>query len=276
MLASVDLIARTTPDGAHRYLLPIAIGGGGRAQEVNVMLDTGSSFLMVSDVARGACGDNEPATYGSCYNASASVTGVALGLVHHTRKIAPGQNATIEDARGGSALRGTARFNRVLNLMTEDEGAKAGVANHRYYFRIGDMESNLAPPSSDINRWFEKASVLIPNGEEVGAIREWKWPDAFDGVTAQQAAQVRATIDRMAEPPRADIRSSLWVGQVVADVLGLDLDSPADKAKAKALLSGWIKSDVLRITEGRDARAGRAVQVVVSGSNNPLTTSGDA
>jgi len=77
MLASVDLIARTTPDGAHRYLLPIAIGGGGRAQEVNVMLDTGSSFLMVSDVARGACGDNEPATYGSCYNASASVTGVA-------------------------------------------------------------------------------------------------------------------------------------------------------------------------------------------------------
>jgi hypothetical protein len=200
----------------------------------------------------------------------------ALGLVHHTRKIAPGQNATIEDARGGSALRGTARFNRVLNLMTEDEGAKAGVANHRYYFRIGDMESNLAPPSSDINRWFEKASVLIPNGEEVGAIREWKWPDAFDGVTAQQAAQVRATIDRMAEPPRADIRSSLWVGQVVADVLGLDLDSPADKAKAKALLSGWIKSDVLRITEGRDARAGRAVQVVVSGSNNPLTTSGDA
>ncbi len=77
MLTTVDLIPRPTPDGAYRYLLPINIGGGGHAQEVAVMLDTGSSYLMVSDVSRGACHEDDPAVYGSCYNSSASVTSVA-------------------------------------------------------------------------------------------------------------------------------------------------------------------------------------------------------
>ncbi len=47
----------------------------------------------------------------------ASESKVAIGLVHHTRKVAAGMSATIDDARGGSALRGTSRFNRVLVPM---------------------------------------------------------------------------------------------------------------------------------------------------------------
>lgn len=206
----------------------------------------------------------------------ANTTGVALGIVHHTRKIAPGMQATIEDGRGGSALRGTARFNRILNPMTEDEAAKAGVENHRYYFRIGDMESNLAPPSADVNRWFEKQSILTPNGQSVGAVSPWQWPDAFDGITPQKAAMVRNTIDRMAEPPRFNVRARDWVGETVADVLGLNLANKADKSRVKALVAGWINSDVLRVTEAKDSRAGRTVEVVVAGANDPLETGGQA
>jgi len=167
----------------------------------------------------------------------ASVSRVALGLIHHTRKIAPGQSASIEDGRGGSALRGTARFNRLLVSMTEDEAAKAGVANHRHFMRIGDIESNLAPPSADVNRWFEKISVPIPNGREVGAIRTWNWPDAFDGVTRQHAGRVRALVDQCTTPPRYDVRAAAWVGELVADAIGLNLTDKNHKARIKTIHS---------------------------------------
>lgn len=204
----------------------------------------------------------------------ASTTRVALGLIHHTRKIAPGVTPTIDDGRGGSALRGTARFNRLLIGMSEDEAAKAGLDNHRHYLRIADMESNLAPPSADVNRWFQKVSVQTPNGHFVGAIEPWKWPDAFDGVSKQDAARVRAEIDKMPEPPRADVRSAGWVGNIIASVLGLNITKASDKAKVKSIAAKWIETDVLRIAEGKDPRAGRSVNVVICGANNPLSEGG--
>ena len=202
----------------------------------------------------------------------ASTTSISLGLIHHTRKIAPGMTPSIDDGRGGSALRGTARFNRLLIGMSEDEAVKAGLDNHRSYMRIADMESNLAPPSSDVNRWFEKVSIRTPNGREVGAIKPWEWPDAFDGVTPQDAAKVRNQIDTMEEPPRHDVRSGAWVGNVVADVLGLNVTNPSHKARIKSMVNKWIETDVLRVSEGRDPRAGRTTKVVIAGANNPAAT----
>lgn len=201
----------------------------------------------------------------------ANKCGVALGLIHHTRKVAPGVTPSIDDMRGGSALRGTARFNRILISMTEDEAAKAGLPNHRHFMRIGDMESNLAPPSSEINQWFQKVSVKTPNGHYVGAVERWEWPDAFDGVTRQDAARVRAAFASAAEPPRADIRSAKWAGVLIADTLGIDLTETSGKAKVKVLLEKWLASDVLRLAEGRDNRAGRPVNIVVAGDNNPMS-----
>ena len=201
----------------------------------------------------------------------ANQCGVALGLIHHTRKVAPGVTPSIDDMRGGSALRGTARFNRILVSMTEDEAAKAGVPNHRHFMRIGDMESNLAPPSSEVNQWFQKLSVRTPNGHSVGAIERWEWPDAFDGVTRQDAARVRAAFASADEPPRADVRSGKWGGVLIADTMKIDLTTVSGKAKVKTLLEKWLASDVLRVAEGRDNRAGRAVNVIVAGDNNPLS-----
>ena len=201
----------------------------------------------------------------------ASSTGVAIGLIHHTRKIAPGVSATIDDARGGSALRGTARFNRLLIGMTEDEGVKAGVPNHRYYMRVGDMESNLAPPSADVNRWFEKTSVLAPNGHMVGAIRPWQWPDAFMGLRREDASAVRNAIAACDPPPRENSQSKEWAGLVIAETLGLDANEKGDKARLSSLLKEWIKSGVLAVEHVHDKRNGRPAPVVVAGPNNPMT-----
>jgi len=228
-------------------------------------------FDPLQDLSRSPETNEAFRTLGGRLRRMANKCNVALGLIHHTRKVAPGVSPSIDDMRGGSALRGTARFNRILVSMTEDEAAKAGVENHRHYFRIGDMESNLAPPSADVNRWFEKKSIETPNGRHVGAIKPWTWPDAFDGVSRLDAARVRSAIAAMSEPPRADIRSSKWAGNVVAQALNFDASTAAGKAKAKALLAKWTGTDVLRVEQGHDKRAGRPVDVVVAGDNNPLS-----
>ena len=204
----------------------------------------------------------------------ASTMNVALGLIHHTRKLAPGVAASIDDARGGSALRGTARFNRLLIGMTEDEGVKAGVPNHRHYLRIGDMESNLAPPSADVNRWFEKVSVLTPNGHSVGAIRPWQWPDAFMGLRREDAAAVRSAIAACDPPPRESNQSKEWAGYVIAETLGLGTEEKADKARLSSLLKEWVKSGVLAVEHVHDKRNGRPAPVIIAGPNNPMTETG--
>lgn len=192
---------------------------------------------------------------------------VAIGLIHHTRKIAPGATPSIDDGRGGSALRGTARFNRLLIGMSEEEGVKAGVENHRHYLRIADMESNLAPPSADVNRWFEKISVPIENGSHVGAIKPWKWPDAFDGVTSQQGRDCRDALARCDPPAMASSQAAAWAGYIMAPILGLDAEDKADRAKISSIIKTWSKTGVLARELHLNKRAGRKVPVIVPGEN---------
>lgn len=202
----------------------------------------------------------------------ANKVGVALGLIHHTRKVAAGITPSIDDMRGGGALRGTARFNRILVGMTEEEAAKAGIQNHRHFMRIGDMESNLAPPSSEVNQWYQKISVLTPNGHYVGAIEKWDWPDAFDGLSEKDAARVRNAIMTMPEPPLESIRSpNRWAGIIVAETLGLDIADKGQKARVASLIKGWLASGVLAVESAHNPRAGRPVAVIVAGPNNPLS-----
>jgi hypothetical protein len=204
----------------------------------------------------------------------ATKTETALHLVHHTRKIQQGVTASIDDARGGSALRGTSRFNRILISMSEDEGAKAGIENHRFYFRIADAESNLAPPSASVNQWFEKVSVITPSGQSVGAVRLWQWPDAFDGISKQDASDVRTAIAAMAaNPPSNSVQAATWAGYTIAETLNIDPDDEAGKQRIKDMLNYWIKTDVLAIDERINARAGRTVKVVIAGTNNPNSVS---
>src|SRR5579871_2733135 len=65
----------------------------------------------------------------------ANATDCAVELIHHSRKTG-GAEITVEDGRGGSALLAKARSARVLNGMTPDEAARAGVENTRSYFRV--------------------------------------------------------------------------------------------------------------------------------------------
>lgn len=181
----------------------------------------------------------------------ASATGVAIGVIHHTRKMTAGVVATIDDARGGGALRGTARFNRILVGMTAEEAAKAGVENHRHYLRIGDAESNLAPPSSEVNRWFEKASVVTPNGHSVGVIKPWEWPDAMDGYAEFEAAVLRALDEGLPSGERYSDRAQdkdRWAGAVIMEKAKAS-GRPRTEDQVKIILKTWITDGTLETRE---------------------------
>ena len=111
---------------------------------------------------------------------------------HHTRKLAPGQSeVTIEDARGASAIIGAARSSRLINRMTGAEAANVGLSEveRQSYFRIGRAKANRAPPEA--STWARMVSVAVPNGDNVGALEAWQYPDAFANVTTADMYAIR-------------------------------------------------------------------------------------
>ena len=186
----------------------------------------------------------------------ANTTIISVELVHHTRKPPYGVagETSVDDARGASAFKDAVRSARALNRMTEAEGQRAGVENHRYYFRAENGKANYARPAEEAT-WFKMVPVLLPNGDqwhpgdEVGVVVPWHYPAVFDGVTETHMLKVRAMAGE--GNYRIDMRSPDWIGQAVADVLCLDAED--DRARIKALLKVWFKNGVLRTVERRDA-----------------------
>ena len=183
---------------------------------------------------------------------------VAIEAVHHTRKLG-GQEATIQDSRGASAWTSAARDVRILNRMSKDEGAKAGVEDgkERLYFRA-DADGNLSPASA--TEWFNLASIGLGNGsggpvddqDYVGVATRWAWPDAFENVTVADLRAVQGAI--AAGRWRESSQAKDWAGYAVAAVLKLDAANRSHKAKIASLLKTWIKTGMLVVVEGVDAK----------------------
>ena len=95
------------------------------------------------------------------WSAIAEFGNCAVELVHHSKK---GElEKTVESSRGAIAITDACRSVQVLNRMTKDEAKKAGVRNHRLYFRVYADKANLAPPV-ETSHWFELQNVSLANG----------------------------------------------------------------------------------------------------------------
>jgi hypothetical protein len=174
---------------------------------------------------------------------------VAVEIVHHVRKPAAGPQVEsgVADSRGASALVNAARSVRVLNPMTEQEAQQAGVENRRCYFRANDGKANYGSLEGAV--WYQHAPDDLPNGDNVAAVKLWKFPSAFDGVTTAHMTQVRGLASD--GEYRADPQSPLWIGEAVAEVLGLDVVD--HKKRIKSLLKVWIDTNVLKVEPRKDA-----------------------
>lgn len=182
------------------------------------------------------------------WSAIADKAGAAIELLHHTRK-SEGVEITTESARGGKALTDAARNVRVLNRMTDNEAAQAGVDNHRLHFRVYSDKSNLAPPS-DKSDWFRLENVALANGDHVGVATPWQWPDPFADITVVDLRRVQDAIH--GKQYRENSQAKAWAGYAVADVLDLDTDHKHERAKIKSCIKTWLENGALKVVSVKD------------------------
>jgi hypothetical protein len=188
----------------------------------------------------------------------------AIELAHHTRKPGPGQaELTVDDARGGSAIVNAVRSCRVVNRMSVTEARDIGISpvDRLSFFRIDRGKANMAPPEAA--QWARTVSLQIPNGDNVGVLERWVFPDAFEGVTTADMHWVRNLVRE--KEFRADSRATDWIGKPVAERLRISLADDAGKAKVKRVLKTWTMNGVLA-TEVRPDRNRNKCEFVVPGN----------
>ncbi len=183
--------------------------------------------------------------------------GAGIGLAHHVSKSGAAV-VTAHSSRGAVGFTDACRSVLVLNRMAEDEAKRFGIEEERRrrYFRTYDDKNNRAPPS-DASDWFQMVSVNLGNGGEdggdnMGVVVPWAPPNAFEGVTVEHLRKVQRIVAGGEYKEHA--ASDPWVGEAVADVLGLDLDSKSDRAKIGALLKTWIGNGALKRVHKRDPK----------------------
>lgn len=196
----------------------------------------------------------------------AAETNCAVLLVHHTRKT-NGQEADAESSRGASSLTNAARSVLVLNRMTTGEAKRFHVPEEerRFYFRVTADKQNRAPPSKA--DWYKLAGVFLDNGphggDSVGTVVPWNPPDDEESVLPDQLLEVQRRVDGGAY--RLDQKAVPWVGDIIADVLGIDISSLAAKRRVKVILEGLIARGDLVVEERISESRKKAVTFVMSG-----------
>jgi hypothetical protein len=120
---------------------------------------------------------------------------------------AGGAEITMEDGHGASALISAVRAARTLNVMSESEATTAGVASRRTDFKVDEGKANLAPPP-EAGTWYRIESTALGNaspinpddGDRVGVVTSWKWPDHLEGITGADFNKVARTIRAAIRP----------------------------------------------------------------------------
>jgi hypothetical protein len=178
----------------------------------------------------------------------------SIELVDHMRKGASGTDSEriADDIRGGGAKVDAARCVRVLNRMTKQDAAKAGVEKHWAYFSVDEgAKSNLALPAERAN-WYHLVSVNLENGDEendaddVGVVTSWEWPDLSSSLAPDDIQAIQKAI--AAGEWREHMLATNWAGYAVAQALGWGgiNDDTKMKERAKLMLQTMIKNGFLR------------------------------
>jgi len=251
---TTEIVIATEERSGTKIAVPLveAVKAAIRRRKIDVLIiDPFVSSHAVSENDNGAI-DRVAKTWAKI----ADETNCAIELVHHVRKTQGGE-ITVEDGRGASSLLAAARSARVLNPMSEDDARKIGRKSGRGFFKVDNGKSNLAPPPEH-SFWFQMIGVPLMNGplgtdgDSIGVVAPWRWPDALAETTADDLDKVKTAI-RMAMNCRADPRSPEWVGHTIAGALDMDMTEPEQRQKVANLLAAWIKRGALKKVVRPDA-----------------------
>ncbi len=171
-------------------------------------------------------------------------------LVHHVTKSLG--EVTAESARGGGAFKDKVRSMRVFNVMTKEEADKAGVENHRSFFRVDFGKVNMVASGS--SSWRRFVSVPLGNGrglavggDEVGVVEAWRWPSAEDigQVRAQKLVSVVADVpSHILDGVKNRMRSASYKydakGRPSGADLMVELGLAADRKDGQKMVDAWV------------------------------------
>jgi hypothetical protein len=177
-----------------------------------------------------------------------------IEVAHHSRKGQPGQTELmIDDVRGGSAIVDAFRSVRTISSMSVAEASKAGIdpIYRRMYFRLEKGKHNYSAPEKAA--WYRFVTLTLPNGDRMGAIERWEFPDATSETTAADAEWARGIV--LQHDYRADARANDWFGFALAKRLGLNVYKDRDKQKVKRIIQAWLEDGVLTTEVRNDAKS---------------------
>jgi AAA domain len=134
-----------------------------------------------------------------CFEDIATKALCAVHLWHHTRK-AGGERATIEATRGAIAFVDACRSARILETMSTKEHVQLleiqpELMPPGFYFRAFNGKRNFAPPA-DQSDWFKLESIVLLNGDNVGVVTEWTYPETWEDISPEITALILGDIDR--------------------------------------------------------------------------------
>jgi hypothetical protein len=85
----------------------------------------------------------------------------------------------------------------------------------------------------------------------VGVVTAWTWPDPLANLTVHDLIAAQKAVNE-GGPWRKDPQAGNWVGKPIAQALGLDVDSAADKAKIKGALKIWTANKMFKEVKRED------------------------
>jgi hypothetical protein len=129
----------------------------------------------------------------SYYRHIASETGVAIFLVHHTRKDgdeADSRAGDVDVMRGASSLKDAARLCFTLAKMGKKTAKDHGIDDKakNQLSRLDDAKNNFTL-SDGKAKWFKMESVQIANGEWLGVPRSYDLPDVLNANKASNESK---------------------------------------------------------------------------------------
>ena len=134
----------------------------------------------------------------SFYRYIASETGVAILLVHHTRKNGEESDSfagDVDSMRGASSTKDAARLCFTLTKMGKKSAEKHDV-EERYrhqLIRLDDAKNNFTQNDGQA-KWFKMESVRIANGEWLGVPRPYDLPEPVNSQKASSESKEHTTL----------------------------------------------------------------------------------
>lgn len=208
----------------------------------------------------------------SQWRAIADNTSAAIEAVHHFRK-SNGNEASVDDIRGASAMIGAARSARIFATMSAEEATRQGIPpeERRRFVWEGQAKANMYV-ASDRRIWRELISVDLCNGQapyasdSVGVAADWHMPDNLTAMSDELfpviIGAIRAEIDPMKR--RVSVIAKGWIGHLICQVLDVDVDSPGIRQQIQRQVEAWTRSEVLVIEQARDPKQSKNVDCYVA------------